>query len=101
MTKKEITMGEKNALRSATEYLENQNFSFRGLVEQLEYEGYTHDEAVFGVSNVDVDWNEQAAGSAKSYLESSAFSRTGLKEQLIYEGFSEEQAEYGVTQAGY
>jgi len=95
------TMGEKNALKSALSYLDYSAFSYSGLVEQLEYEGFSHEEAVYGADNCGADWNEQAALSAQSYLDYSAFSREGLIEQLEYEGFTREQAEYGVEAVGY
>jgi len=95
------TIGEKNALSKALSYLRAMSFSYSGLVEQLEYEGYTHQEAVYGVDNCGADWNEQAALKAESYLDTMAFSKEGLIEQLEYEGFTKEQAEYGVQAVGY
>ena len=56
--------------------------------------------AIYGVDNITVDWNEQAAKMAKTYLDTMAFSRSGLIEQLEYEGFTHEQAVYGVEQNG-
>ncbi|MFR8171202.1 MAG: Ltp family lipoprotein [Marvinbryantia sp.] len=97
----DMTMGQKNALTSALSYLDYSAFSYTGLIEQLEYEGYSNEDAVFAVDNCGADWNEQAAKSAKSYLEYSAFSRDGLIEQLEYEGFTHEQAVYGVESNGY
>ena len=44
------TMGEKNALRSADSYLAFSAFSYEGLIDQLEYEGFTHDQAIYGVT---------------------------------------------------
>lgn len=95
------TMGEKNALNKALSYLDYTAFSYSGLIKQLEYEGFTHEEAVYGVDNCGADWNEQAALKAQSYLDYTAFSREGLIEQLEYEGFTREQAEYGVEAVGY
>lgn len=97
----EATMGEQNALKSAKKYLDFTAFSYSGLIKQLEYEGYTTEEATFAVDNCGADWYEQAVLSAKKYLEFTSFSRSGLIEQLEYEGFTEEQAEYGVEQNGY
>lgn len=96
----EATISQQNALRSAESYLEYSAFSHSGLVAQLEYEGFSAEDATWGVDRVSVDWNEQAAKSAESYLEYSAFSRSGLVDQLLYEGFTPEQAEYGVSQTG-
>ncbi|MBQ6524668.1 MAG: Ltp family lipoprotein [Atopobiaceae bacterium] len=71
------------------------------LVGQLEFEGYTHEEATFAADNCGADWNEQAAKCAQSYLEYTSFSRQGLIDQLVFEGFTYEQAEYGVSAVGY
>lgn len=97
----EATIGEKNALKAAGEYLDVMSFSYSSLVEQLEYEGYSNSEAKYAADNCGADWNEQAAGAAKEYLDVMAFSRSGLIEQLMFAGFTQAQAEYGVTQAGY
>lgn len=95
------TTGQQNALKSAKEYLDISAFSYSGLVSQLEYEQYTHEEAVYAVDNCGADWNEQAARSAKEYLDIMSFSRGGLIEQLEFDGFTHEQAVYGVEQNGY
>lgn len=95
------TTGEKNALRTAREYLNISAFSYTGLIKQLEYEGYSTEEATYAADNCNANWNEQAAKSAKEYLSVMSFSRQGLIEQLMFDGFTQEQAEYGVTQNGY
>lgn len=95
------TTGEKNALRSAKNYLNVMPFSYNGLVKQLEYEKYSHDDAVYAAENCGADWNEQAAKSAKNYLEIMSFSKDGLIEQLEYDGFTHEQAVYGAEANGY
>jgi len=89
------------AVLSAKNYLDYSAFSESGLADQLEFEGYTPEEAAYGVANSGADWMEQAAKSAEAYLEYSSFSRSGLIDQLLFEGFSQEQAEYGVSQNGY
>lgn len=95
------TLGEQNALEQAFSYLAYSAFSYDGLIHQLEYEGYTTEEATYAADHCGADWNEQAALQAASYLKYSSFSRQGLIDQLIYEGFTQEQAEYGVSQVGY
>lgn len=95
------TLGEKNALDKACDYLDYSAFSYKGLIEQLEYEGFSHEEAVYGASNCGADWNEQAVLKAQQYLEYSSFSRSSLIDQLEYEGFTTKQAEYGAKQVGY
>jgi hypothetical protein len=74
-------------------------FSKKGLVEQLEYEGYKGQDAEWAANHVDVDWNEQAFKSAKNYLSYESFSETGLIEQLEYEGFTPAEARYGARKA--
>ena len=96
----QLTIGQRNALASAKSYLSFSEFSYTGLIEQLEYEKYSHEDAVYAADNCGADWNEQALKSAKSYLEYSAFSYTGLIEQLEYEGFTSDQARYGVDNSG-
>lgn len=95
------TVGERNAQNKALDYLSFSAFSHSGLIEQLEYEGFTHEEAVYGADNSGADWNEQASLKAQEYMDSSSFSRDGLIEQLEYEGFTRQQAEHGVQAVGY
>lgn len=97
----EATQGEQNALKSAQRYLDIMAFSHTGLIEQLEYEGYSNSEATYGADNCGADWNEQAAKAAAQYLDIMPFSRSGLIDQLKYDGFTSSQAEYGASQNGY
>lgn len=95
----ELTAGQENAIGSAEDYLAFAAFSRSGLIEQLEFEGFSAKDATFAVMHIEVDWNEQAAKSAKEYLDMSSFSRSALIEQLVFEGFTRSQAEYGVNKA--
>ncbi|HHT45172.1 MAG TPA: hypothetical protein GXZ89_06740 [Fastidiosipila sp.] len=95
-----ITTGMRNAVSTAESYLRYTSFSKLGLVGQLEYEGYTNEEAVYAVNNVDVDWKEQALDSAKRYLDYSAFSYKGLIGQLEYEKYTSEESKYGADNCG-
>lgn len=93
---KTATTGERNALAKAHDYLEFMAFSYSGLIDQLEYEGFSTAEATYAVDNCGADWNEQAVKKAREYLDFMSFSRSGLIEQLEFEGFTRSQAEYGV-----
>ncbi|MBE6110162.1 MAG: hypothetical protein E7194_07055 [Erysipelotrichaceae bacterium] len=97
----ELSMEEKNAIRKAESYLSFMAFSRKGLIEQLEFEGFSTESSTMAVDALNVDWNKQAALKAKSYLDMMSFSRSGLIDQLLYEGFTRDQAEYGVSEAGY
>ncbi len=95
-----MTVAQQQAARKAQAYLAYSAFSRSGLIEQLEFEGFSYEDAQFGVDNLNADWMEQAALKARDYLNYSAFSRSGLIEQLMFEGFSLEEAEHGATAAG-
>ena len=95
-----LTTGQKNALKKAINYLDSMPFSYAGLIAQLEYEGYTNEEAVFAADNCRADWNEQALKDAKNYLDYSAFSYSGLIGQLEYEEYTSEQAKYAADNCG-
>lgn len=97
----DLTLAQQNAIGQAESYLSFTAFSREGLIEQLEYEGYSNADATFAVDAINVDWNEQAALQAEQYLELMSFSRQGLIDQLLYEGFTQEQAEYGASAVGY
>ncbi len=93
------TMGERMALASAKNYLRVMAFSKKGLISQLEFEGYTTEEATYAVNNCGANWKEQAVKCAKNYLNVMAFSKEALVDQLEFEGFTTEEAIYGVEQA--
>lgn len=94
------TVSQKNAVKKAKSYLNYSAFSRDGLVSQLEYEQFSHADAVYGVDNSGANWNEQAVQRAESYMEYSAFSRGSLIEQLKHDKFTQAQAEYGVSAVG-
>ncbi len=94
------TIGQKNALKSAKQYLSFMGFSREGLIDQLEYEQYSREDAIYAVDNCGADWKQQAVKCAKDYLKTSAFSHDGLVEQLEYEKFTSEEAQYGADNCG-
>lgn len=99
-TKQNISKGQENALKSAKSYIKFSGFSRDGLIEQLEYEQFSHEDAVYGADNCGADWNAEALESAKSYIKMSGFSYTGLIEQLEYQQFTADQARYGADNCG-
>lgn len=96
-----ITLGMENALKQAERYLDLTGFSYQGMIDQLEYEKYTHEEAVYAADNCGADWKEEAVKKAKEYLNLTSFSRQGLIDQLKYDKFTDEEAEYAVDTIGY
>ncbi|TGO05107.1 Ltp family lipoprotein [Serinibacter arcticus] len=96
-----LSIGQQNAVDSADNYLSVMAFSREGLIDQLEFEGFSFEDAAFAVDSIAADWNEQAAKSAKNYLDLMSFSRQGLIDQLVFEGYTQEQAEFGAAAVGY
>ena len=94
------TLSQKNAKAAAKNYLKVTAFSHDGLVEQLEFEQFSAEDAAYGADQCGADWNEQAVKSAKQYLNTTAFSYQGLVEQLEFSKFTHEQAVYGAD-GGY
>ncbi|MDO4250884.1 MAG: Ltp family lipoprotein [Moraxella sp.] len=105
-TQDNLTAQQKNAIRSAKQYLSFQGFSRDGLIQQLSSSagnGYDVKDATIAVDSLDVDWNEQAVKSAKNYLAIQGFSCKGLIEQLSSSAgdkFTKSQAEHGAKGAG-
>lgn len=97
---------QKNAVRSAKQYLSMQGFSREGLIQQLSSDygdGYDVADATVAVDSLNIDWNEQAVRSAKQYLSMQGFSCKGLIEQLSSSAgdkYTVSQATYGAQQAG-
>jgi len=94
------TVSQQNAVKSARNYLTIMSFPRKGLIKQLEFEGYSTEDATYGVDYNNTDWNEQAVKSAKNYLDTMSFSRKSLIQQLEFEGFTHEQAVHGVDATG-
>jgi hypothetical protein len=100
------TPSQQNALKEAESYLHSSSFSEAGLIEQLSSEAgskFPHQDAVWAVEHLHVNWNEQAVKEAESYLHTSSFSCQGLIEQLSSEAgskFTTGQAEYAAKKVG-
>lgn len=96
-----LTGPQKNAVRSAKNYLSFQGFSRDGLINQLSSEygdSYSVADATAAVNTLNVDWREQAVRSAKNYLSMQGFSCNSLIDQLSSpygDKYTIEQATYG------
>lgn len=102
-SKEEIkeTLAQQNAVKKAKSYIKSSVFSYEGLIHQLEYEKYSHEDAVYGADHCEADWNEECYEKAQSYLKFGAFSRDGLAHQLEYEKFTPSQIAYALEKVGY
>ena len=70
------------------------------MIEQLEFDGFTPEQAAHGVDAAHPDYMAQAVKKGKEYLDVQGFSRQGLIEQLEFDGFTPEQAAHGATGNG-
>ena len=89
-----------NCYNQAMSYLDFMAFSRNGLIQQLQYEGYT-DNAISNALDLlekdYVSWDIEAVKKAQEYMKTFSFSQQRLYEQLIHDGFTEEQANYGAS----
>ena len=103
---KGLTRPQKNAVRSAKQYISMTGFSRDGLIDQLSSEygdGYEVADATAAVDSLNIDWNEQAVKSAKQYLDMTSFSCNGLIDQLSSSAgdkYTVDQATFGAKQVG-
>ncbi len=104
--KDSLTGQQRNAVRSAQQYMNMTGFSRDGLIQQLSSDagdGYSVADATAAVDSLSIDWNDNAARSARQYLEMSGFSCNGLIEQLSSSAgdkYTVDQATYGAREAG-
>lgn len=96
----DTTRAQSNAVRAARDYLGIMAFSRSGLIDQLEFDGYSAADATAAVDQISPDWNAQAAAAAEEYLDIMPLSRSELIDQLEFDGFTSAQATYGADQAG-
>jgi len=95
-----LTVAQRNAVRSASQYLSTQGFSRAGLIQQLSSDfgsGYAVTDATLAVDSMNIDWDKEAVRSAKQYLDMQGFSCRGLIQQLS----SSAGSRYTVSQATY
>lgn len=101
-----LTGPQKNAVRSAKQYLSISGFSRDGLIQQLSSDagdGYELTDATLAVDSLNVDWAKQAERSAREYLSMMGFSCKGLIDQLSSSAgdkYTVSQATSGARQAG-
>ncbi len=70
------------------------------LVAQLESDGFSHEDAVYAVDKLNMDWDAKAVEMAAQYVDTMEFTRADLVDQLMYEGFTGPQAEEAATAVG-
>lgn len=101
-----LTGPQKNAVRSAQQYLSISGFSRNGLIDQLSSpygDGYDVADATAAVDSLSINWNEQAVRSARQYLSLMGFSCRNLINQLSSDAgdkYTVNQATYGAEQSG-
>jgi hypothetical protein len=92
-------IGQSNAARAAQNYVQTMPFSYKSLVEQLQFDGYSRGDALYGASHSGANWMQQAVLSARNYLQTMPFSYSDLIGQLKFDGFTPAQARHGAAVA--
>lgn len=82
------------ALESAKIEIICLSYSYSGLIEQLELNGYTHEDSVYAADNCGANWNEEALETAKIYGFSN---QQDTIDVLKKSGFTDEQINYAVS----
>ena len=95
-----VTTGERNALASAQTYLSVMNFSYQGIIDMLEYEGYSETECKYAADNCGADWNGMAANEAKKLIDGGVTTKEEIVDQLIFKGYTYQQAVHGAEANG-
>lgn len=96
-----MTQSQEDALKEAGEFLDYNYYSYEGLIKILEYQGISHEDAVFAADNCGADWMEQAVLKARSYFESLGHLYPfELISMLENRGFTHEEAVFGFEHCG-
>lgn len=98
-----LTTVQSRAVSTARGYLGFMPFSRAGLIDQLEFEGFSSATSRIAVDYVNPSWAFQAAESAEGYIDTfgwSHWTRSSLYGQLRYEGFTSAQANYALDAVG-
>lgn len=94
------TENQQKALDKANEYVDTLPLSHKGLIKQLEYDGYTTDVATYAADNCSANWNKEAKEMAEQYMDSTTYTYKDMVQQLETEGFTKEQAKFGAKAVG-
>lgn len=94
------TENQQKALDKANEYVDTLPLSRKGLIKQLEYDGYTTDIATYAADNCSANWNKEAKEMAEQYMDSTTYTYKDMVQQLETEGFTKEQAKFGAKAVG-
>lgn len=94
------TENQQKALDKANEYVDTLPLSRKGLIKQLEYDGYTTAVATYAADNCSANWNKEAKEMAEQYMDSTTYTYKDMVQQLETEGFTKEQAKFGAKAVG-
>ena len=94
------TENQQKALDKANEYVDTLPLSRKGLIKQLEYDGYTTDVATYAADNCSANWNKEAKEMAEQYMDSTTYTYKDMVQQLETEGFTKDQAKFGAKAVG-
>ncbi|MBQ7058828.1 MAG: hypothetical protein IJM83_05945 [Firmicutes bacterium] len=91
------TADQRAAYFRAFELYTNGYYSYVGLIDRMENEGYVYEDAVWAVDRIDADWYVDAVGYANYLLSQDNYTRGELWSDLSYAYFTDDQCDYGVA----
>lgn len=87
----------KEALDKAKSYDKSLNLSYNAMEKKLLEEDFSEEAVKYALSNVDIDWKQNALEKAKEYAKTPLVSRTFISQKLRYEdGFHDDQVNYAI-----
>ena len=87
----------KEALDKAKSYDKSLNLSYNAMEKKLLEEDFSEEAVKYALSNVDIDWKQNALEKAKEYAKTPLVSRKVIKEKLDYEdGFDDPEVNYAI-----
>lgn len=90
-----------SAVEAARKYFDTGNFTYTSLIDKLEQDGYSQEEAEYAADNCGADWNAQAAKEAEALLKDGLLTKEEIVDKLIFKGYTYEQAVYGAEANGF
>ena len=87
------------ALDRAMDYLEEEHYSYNGLIDRLE-NFYSYENAKYAADNCGADWQRNAVLTAEDLLREGAYSQKEIQTQLAYKKFTQEEIRSAIAACG-
>lgn len=87
-------------MRSAENYLRSQGISRLGLIDQLQFEQFSEEDARYATEQSGADWNAEAVEAAQDFLSRNPYDAKTLTVLTESMGFTEDEVTHAVDEAG-